>query len=51
MVASGQLEVPMQGQEKALDEIVPRILGTDYYNLLRMHQPIQYDPVHPNCQK
>lgn len=50
-VAAGELDVPDQGQEKSLDEIIPRVLGTDYYNLIRMHQAIQYDPIHLNCQK
>lgn len=49
-IGSGALNVA-HDQEKQLDEIVPRILGTDYHNLLKLHQAIEYDPVHANCQK
>ena len=37
--------------ERKLDHILPRILGTDYKNLLQQEQPIEYDSIHATCQK
>jgi hypothetical protein len=37
--------------EKRLDLILPRILGTDYANLLRGSTFIEYDQVHTTCHK
>jgi hypothetical protein len=32
-----------ESAEKKLDHILPRILGSDYQNLLRQQQSIEYD--------
>ena len=37
--------------EKKLDYILPRILGSDYQNLLRQQQAIEYDYIHATCYK
>lgn len=38
-------------EEKKLDFILPRVLGTDYQQLLANHRHIEYDPVHATCLK
>jgi hypothetical protein len=37
--------------EKRLDHILPRILGSDYQNLLKQQQSIEYDQIHATCYK